>query len=73
MVDREEAVEAYIFLDNEAGGCTLPQVIHIDDAVYCEEYDEYWHQDYVTIDDEGVERPTHLIPDQLELDLDEAA
>jgi len=73
VVDREEAVEAYIFLDNAAGGRTLSQVIHIDDAVYCEEYDEYWHQDYVTIDDEGVERPTHLIPDQLELDLEEAA
>lgn len=73
VVDREEAVEAYIFLDNAAGGRTLTQVIHVDDAIYCEEYDEYWHEDYVTIDDEGVARPTHLIPDQLELDLEEAA
>ena len=73
MVDREEAVEAYVRLSNTAGDHTVTQVIYIDDAIYCEEYDEYWHQDYVTIDDEGVARPTHLIPDQLELDLEEAA
>jgi len=70
VVDREYAVVAYTYVGNNR---STEVVLHIDDAVYCEEYDEYWDLESVTIDDEGVARPTHLIPDQLELDLEEAA
>ena len=69
-MDREYAVVAYTYVGNNR---STEVVLHIDDAVYCEEYDEYWDLESVTIDDEGVARPTHLIPDQLELDLEEAA
>jgi len=70
VVDREYAVAAYTYIGNNR---STEVVLHIDDTIYCEEYDEYWDLESVTIDDEGVARPTHLIPDQLELDLEEAA
>ena len=69
-MDIESTVLAYTYVGNNR---SAEVVLHIDDVIYCEEYDEYWELDSVTIDDEGVARPTHLIPDQLELDLEEAA
>ena len=70
VIDREDACEVRAL--NWNGSCTV-EIAHIDEAVYCEAIDQYWHVDYVTFDDEGDAMPTHLIPDDNEDNMEEAA
>ena len=70
VVNREDACEVRTIGWN--GGC-VSQIVHIDDAVYCESIDQYWHFDDVSFDDDGDAMPTHLIPDDNEDDMEEAA
>lgn len=60
VIDREDAAEVRTIGWN--GACTSTMV-HIDEAVYCEGLDQCWHIDDVTIDDDGFATPTHLLPD----------
>jgi hypothetical protein len=60
VIDREDACEVKAIGWN--GNCTT-QMVHIDEAAYCEELDQYWHVDDVTFDDDCNAHPTHLIPD----------
>jgi len=70
VIDRDDAAEVRTLGWN--GACTSIMV-HIDEAVYCETIDQYWYIDDVTIDDDGNAMPTHLIPDDNEDDMEEAA
>lgn len=70
VVDREDACEVRTLSWN--GSCTT-MVVHIDEAVYCESIDQYWHVDNVSFDDDCNAMPTHLIPDENGDDMEEAA
>ena len=60
-VPREYAVE--VFFKGWQGGVNTT-LLHIDDAVYCEQLDQYWHPSDITFDEEGDAHPTHLLPSE---------
>lgn len=61
----EDVVEAYYYTGNPGGDHTT--LVHMDEAVYIEDLEEHWHEDYVTVSDCGVYVPSHLVKDYPEL------
>ena len=65
----DEVVEAYYYTGNPGGDRTI--LVHMDEAVYIEDLDEHWHEDYVTVSDCNQCIPSHLVKDYPELFPDE--
>ena len=60
VVSFDDAVEAGSY--NTSTGRTRWDWIHIDEAVFCENLDEYWHEDCVTESEATYQWiPTHMI------------
>ncbi len=59
---QDEVIEAMWY--SKQNNRSIYKWVHIDEAVYCEEVDEWWMEEEVTETDDGEEyMPTHMIPD----------
>jgi len=60
MINIDDAVHAHLY--NRYTGASYEVCVHIDDCVYIEILDQYWHCDYVSFcEDREDHYPTHLL------------